>query len=108
MSIPYARVGQALTRLAETDEQEAELRALVEKTKEQAKSMFTVIAASSSGTVLEREAAAYKHEDYKSAKAAEFNAIAQHQQVKNERAREVIVIDVWRSINSARNKGQIV
>ena len=107
--IPYTRVETALIRLAESDEQEAELRSLVEKTKEECKAKFIVIAAAEKeGTVMQREAVAYKHESYKSTQAAYYNALTEHGKVKNQRAHEVIVIDVWRSLNAARNKGQIV
>jgi len=37
-----------------------------------------------------------------------FKALRNFEAMKNERARNVIVIDVWRSLNAARNKGQIV
>jgi hypothetical protein len=106
--IPYSRVEDALKFLAETDEQEAKLKALVEKTKEKMKSVFKIVAAASSGTVLEKEGKAYKHPDYESSADAHFTAIAQHQQLMNERKRQVLIIDVWRSLNAARNKGQIV
>ena len=107
--IPYARVEQALEALANTDETEAQLKAGVEKAKEKMKATFSIVAAAqTSGTVAQREAAAYKNQQYQDAANAYFTYIAQHQQVMNERKREVLVIDVWRSLNSARNKGQIV
>lgn len=106
--ISTERLQQALTYLAETDEQEAKLKALVEKNKRKMDAMFTTIAAHTKGTVLEREAAAYGHADYISARDAYLLALSEHGAVKNKRATECIIVDVWRSLNAARNKGQIV
>ncbi len=98
----------SLQRLAETDEQEAQLNGLKEKLKSKAKAKHSLLASSYKGTVLERESFADNHEGYKSADAAYFIALIEHGKLKNERTTCVITIDVWRSLNAARNKGQIV
>ena len=101
-------MNKALNHLGETDEKEAHLKTLAEKAKKQAEATFKTIAAASGGTVLEREAAALKHESYKTAEAAYFTALTEHGSLKNQRSTDSITIDVWRSLNAARNKGQIV
>ena len=78
--IPYERVEKALQYLAETDVREAEYKAEVESAKRAMDETFKTIAAASDGTVLQKEA----------------------------KAGNSVIIDVWRSINSARNKGQII
>ena len=101
-------MNKALTHLGETDELEAQLKSLAEKKKKKAEATFKIIAAASSGTVLEREAKASEHESYKTAEAAYFTALTEHGSLKNQRSTDSITIDVWRSLNAARNKGQIV
>ena len=102
------RMEEALTHLGETDEKEAQLRVLAEKSKKKMESQFKIIAAAFSGSVLERESHAYRHDQYKSSAAAYFLALTEWTKLKNERSTDSITIDVWRSINAARNKGQIV
>jgi len=102
------RVEKALKYLAETDELEAELKSEVEGAKKMRDSMFTTIAAHASGTVLEREAAAYESDKYEQAENRYLDALSKHGTVKNKRHRADQTIDIWRSINSARGKGQVV
>jgi len=107
--INYSRVEDALKYLAETDYQEAELRAEVEGNKKSMDAKFKTLAAySGKKTVLDKEAFAYKHEEYLASEAAYLRSLTEHGAIKNERHRNELVIDVWRSINAARNKGQIV
>jgi len=106
--IPYERVEQALQYLAETDVREAEYKAEVESAKRAMDEIFKTIAAASDGTVLQKEAKAGNSEQYKEAKVRYIESIGNHGAVKNERHRNELIIDVWRSINSARNKGQII
>ena len=107
--ITSERMERALQFLAESDETEAQLRSLFEDKKHEAKSKFDVIAAySDGGNEAKRNAAAYKHEEYKSAKAAELLALTEWGTLKNRRTTADKLIDCWRSMNAARNRGQIV
>ena len=108
MSISTKRMDLALHYLAETDAQCAELRANHARAEYMAKSVRNAIFAASDGTVADRNAAAENSPEYEEAKLAEFQAFQEYEAMKNKRATESIVIDVWRSLNSARNKGQIV
>jgi hypothetical protein len=106
--ISKERMEQSLRYLAETDEQFADLKTAVERTKMKAKAIWGAIASRASGTVLERESTADNHDSYDTAMAAHFTALKEFEHIKNKRVTETIVIDVWRSLNAARNKGQIV
>ena len=101
-------MNKALTHLGETDEDEAKLKTAVERAKKKMDAEFKIIGSTALGTVIEKEAAAYRHETYKSSAAAYFTALTEHGKLKNERSTDSITIDVWRSLNAARNKGQIV
>jgi hypothetical protein len=102
------RLEKALTYLASTDREEADLFADAERKKKAMESMFTTIAAHSEGTVIQREAKAYEHSRYEEARDAYLAALSEHRAMKNKRSTESILIEVWRSLNAARNKGQIV
>lgn len=98
----------ALQHLAETDEEEALRRVELEKAKKAMEAVFDAVAAAAEGTVLERHAAARENEKYKAREQDYFRALYAHSALKNARATDVITVDVWRSLNAARNKGQIV
>lgn len=106
--ITTKRMEQALTYLAETDDKAAYHKAHVARTEYKAKAIKQSVFLHCTGTVAERTALADKSEQYKEAMSAYFEALREFEHVRNKRATEAIVIDVWRSVNSARNKGQIV
>ena len=99
---------ESFTHLGETDEVEAALRADVERAKKKMESTFKITAASAVGTVLEREAFAHESKKYKAAEDDWLEALRAHSALKNQRSTDVYTIDIWRSLNAARNKGQIV
>lgn len=105
MLIPDERLETALKRLALSDALVAELHAKVERAEFKAKAVKDSIFLRMEGAVAERQAKAGVSEEYGAAMDAYFTALQAHDTLKNERAREIIVIDVWRSLNSARNKG---
>lgn len=106
--ISTERMELALKYLAETDEQFAELKTLVERSKLQMKSVFATIYLRVDGTVDERKSKAETHESHQETMQAYFTALKEYEHVRNKRGTESVVIDVWRSLNSSRNKGQIV
>ena len=106
--INQASMERALKYLAETDKAEADLYKLSLEMKERKESVFSLRKAAHDGTVAEREAFAYDDEQYKQAADAYFDAIAAHREIKNKRDRAIITIDVWRSLNSRLNKGNIL
>lgn len=102
------RVEKALARLAETDQPCADLKADVERSKHKAKAIHSAIFLRMEGTVREREAHADSSELYKDAMDEYFTAIEMYEGMRNERSKEELVIETWRSVNSARNKGQFI
>ena len=106
--LTYARVERALTYLAETDELFAKAKADVERSKHKAKAVFAAMFARNMGTVKERECEAEMHPQYQEALEDHFKAVEEYEFLRNKRNLEELVIEVWRSVNSARNKGQIV
>lgn len=95
----------ALRRLAATDELSAELHTKVERSEFKAKAVKDSIFLRVEGSVAERQAMAGTDPAYTEAMDEYFAALQAHEALRNERTRKVIVIDVWRSLNSARNKG---
>jgi len=57
--------------------------------------------------VAERNAIAGTHVEYAAAMETYFAALQAHDTMRNERSREALIIDVWRSLSSARTKGMI-
>jgi hypothetical protein len=101
------RLETALGRLAKTDALSAELHMKMERAEFKAKAVKDAMFLRSDGTAGERSAKAGTAEEYVTAMDEYFAALQAYDTIKNERAREVLVIEVWRSLNSARNKGLI-
>lgn len=107
MLINDARLEKALTKIAQTDAQVAELHADVERAEYRAKAVKDAIFLRSEGSVAERNAIAGTHPEYSAAMENYFAALQAHEALRNERSREVLITDVWRSLSSARTKGMI-
>ena len=101
------RVEQALTRLASTDNQHAELAGQVKYLEEglkQAKSHSFLLA---DGTVAERDAKALASVKYAEALQAHIEAFVEFKKVDNERNHEIRIIDIWRTLSSNRRQGNM-
>jgi hypothetical protein len=107
MLINDARLEKALQKLAQTDGPMAQLRTDVERTEFHAKAIKDAIFLRVEGSVAERNALAGTSIEYKAAMSDYFDALQAHDTMKNERTREVLVVEVWRSLSSARTKGMI-
>ena len=105
MLVTDQRLEAALGKLAKTDQLAAELHMNVERAEFKAKAIKDAIFLRSTGAVAERQAQAGTSEDYIAEMDKYFDALKAYEGLKNERAREVLIIEVWRSLNSARNKG---
>jgi hypothetical protein len=109
MLITEARLQKALTYLAETDEPAAALRADAERAEFKAKAIKDAMFLAADGSsVAERMAIAGKCEQFATAMDEYFAALRASDAMRNKRSTESIVIDCWRSLNSGRNKGNIV
>lgn len=107
MLITDERLEKALAKLAETDGKVAQLHADLERAEFRSKAIKDAIFLRSEGSVAERNAIAGTHPEYSAAMEAYFAALQAHETMKNGRSREVLVVDVWRSMSSARTKGLI-
>jgi hypothetical protein len=107
MIVSNDRLEEALKKLARTDGPIAELHANVERAEFRSKAIKDAIFLRSEGSVAERNAIAGTHPEYGASMEAYFLALQVHEAMKNERSREVLIVDVWRSLSSARTKGMI-
>jgi len=101
------RVEQALTKLANTDDDHAAWAGQVKYLEEglkQAKSHSFLLA---EGTVAEREAKAIASLKYDEALQAHIKAFIQFKELDNERNHEMRIIDIWRTLSSNRRQGSI-
>ena len=102
-------VYRALTHLGETDEEFARTKASVEFVKHKSKTAYAVAFMEAQGnTVRDREAHAETSKGYQQAMQAHRDAVYDHEIIKAKRMRSALIIDCWRSINSARSKGTLV
>lgn len=109
MELPDAeRVGKAINFLANTDEEYGRLCARVSGLEHAGKTIKAVEYLKTSGTVGERTAAVDSSQAYKNWTEETENAIADREILRARRKTAELLIDVWRSVNAARNKGQIV
>lgn len=107
MLVTTDRLEDALKKLALTDGPVADLHAEVERADYRAKAVKDAIFLRSEGSVAERNAIAGTHPEYGASMEKYFEALAKHETMKNQRSREVLIVDVWRSLSSARNKGLV-
>ena len=101
------RVEQALTKLANTDDDHAAWAGQVKYLEEaikQAKAHSFLLA---DGTVAEREAKAIASFKYDEAVQAHTKAFVQFKKIDNERNHEIRIIDIWRTLSSNRRQGNM-
>ena len=101
------RVEQALTKLANTDDDHAAWAGQVKYLEEaikQAKAHSFLLA---DGTVAEREAKAIASLKYDEAVQAHTKAFVQFKKIDNERNHEIRIIDIWRALSSNRRQGNM-
>ena len=111
MTVTTQRMEQALTYLAETDDKAAYHKSHVARTEYKAKAIrqsIFLVNPEKLKTVAERQAYADNCDEYEDAMFGYFEALREYEHVRNKRSTEALVVEVWRSVNSARNKGQIV
>lgn len=107
MLIDDTRLEHSLKKLAQTDGAVAELHAEAERAEFRAKAIKDAIFLRSEGSVAERNSIAGTHPEYSAAMEKYFGALQAHETMRNERSREMLIVDVWRSLSSARTKGMI-
>lgn len=102
------RLQQALTLIAETDETEAMLKTDALRAEHAFKRKKDAVFLSfDHGSVKEREARANTSEIVLEAEGEWLAAVNAHREVENRRKREIMIIDVWRSLNSNKRAGMV-
>lgn len=108
MLINEDRLQKALIYLSTTDEPAAVLRADAERAEFKARAVKDTMFLHNDGTVAERSAKAGASDEYVQAMEDYFSALKLSDAMRNKRSTESVVVDVFRSLNSARTKGVII
>jgi len=103
--IDQARMENAMEFLAETDVAFAEAKTQVLRSEILAKRVRARVFINEEGSVDLRKAKAESHKDVIDVDEGLIEAMLRLEELKAKRQRAEILIDVWRSLNSARNKG---
>ena len=102
--ISQDRMEKALTYLATTDDEAAELQANVERAEYRARGVRDALIVHGEGGLGERQARAGCAQEYMDAMDAYFAAVAASGKVRNKRRTEEIVIDVYRTLEASRRR----
>ena len=97
----------ALMYLVNTDEEAAQAKALYNGLEDAKKSVAAIQFMSVSGSAAERKEKALSSKEYLNHINKIENALLDFETLKNKRSTAALQIEVWRSINSNRNKGNI-
>lgn len=107
MVVPDGRVEKAMCFLAETDLEVAERKGMVLRTEFMAKSAEALVYKSLEGSVEDRKQGMRLDESVKKAWEEHFKSVVQHETLKARREREVLVIELWRSVNANRRAANV-
>lgn len=105
--ITESQMEDALRFLAESDQAHAELKTNVERAEYMAKKKKAAIFTLSEGTVADRQAVSETSEEYQLALGSYFTALQGYNSLNNKRATRMILIDVWRTLESSRRRGNV-
>jgi len=101
------RVERAMAVLAETDMQAADAKVMVLRTEQKIKTVKAVVYAALEGSIEDKKQKVELDESVKKAWEDYFSAVREHEIVKNRREREVLVVELFRSVNANRRMGQM-
>ena len=101
------RLQKALTYLAETDEPAARAKAYMVGLDKQEKTVLGMELLKVTGTNPERDGKARNSDSYKQWQEMYQNAVMDYELYRNKRATEELIIEVWRSENANRRRGNI-
>jgi hypothetical protein len=103
-----SRVTDALTYLSHSDETLSAAKAQVARSEFMAKvSQSMAFKALQAGSVEDKKSEALMSKDVQEAWNKHFDAVVQFETIRARREREVLIIDVWRSINANRRQGNV-
>ena len=107
-SVSESRMLKALEYLALSDMEYAKAKAYADGMSEQRKTIKAIQYLRSEGSQGDRTEKAYASPEYQSHLQKLENAILDLEHLKAKRQTESLIIDVWRSLNSARKQGAII
>ena len=108
MLVDENRVDQAMTYLASTDETFAQARGAMLRTEYLADVAESMVYKSiQGGSVEDKKRTAKIAPETATAMEEHFKAVVEFEKLKARRAREVLVIELWRSVNANRRVGNI-
>jgi hypothetical protein len=107
MNISDDRLQKALRYLAETDEPAAKAKALVKALEQRRKTVKAYQFIQATGTMAEKEAAAYASAEYEEITEAIENAVADSELYANKRMTESLIVEIWRTVQANRRNGNI-
>lgn len=105
--IDERRLEQALTRLAQTDEQHADLKAEVLRAESAVEAVRDAVYLTETGSIEDRKAKARQSPQYQDAETRYFKATRDFAALTNKRTHEVMVVDVFRTLEASRRRGNI-
>ncbi len=102
------RLQQALTYLAETDEDAARAKTLVKGLEKSEKpTLAAQFLKVEGGSIAERDAIARTSTAYTNWRASYKAAVLDYERLETKRNTEILMVDVWRSLNANRRQGNI-
>ena len=108
MNITDDRIEAALKKMAATDSTHAAAKGEVERLNLVKKTIEAAAYLDApKGTVAEKESYVYTTPEYQAHCEAYKQAVPEYQRLTNERERERLIIEVWRTVSSNRRSGNI-
>lgn len=107
MVVTEDRVDQAMQYLAQTDLEVAHWKGATMRAEYMAEVAESLAYKSLEGTVEDRKRGAKCDENVKAAMEDWFKAIVEFEKIKARRAREVLVIDLYRTMEASRRAGHL-
>lgn len=107
MHISGDRLSRALQYIAETDLEVAEWKGMVLRTEYMAEVSEALVYKQLEGTVEDRKKGAKCDETVRKAWEEHFQAVVKHEALRARRAREMIVVDLYRTMEASRRAGNI-
>lgn len=99
------RMAEALSFLATTDEEAAELKTDAERAECGAKAARDAVFLYATGTVAERQAKAGDSAEYRGCMAEYFKKLQAAETIKNRRTTAELIVRAWQTVSSNRRQG---
>lgn len=99
------RLQKAMTYLAETDAECAELKVTCERYEYLKKRRRAAAFLAATGNVEERKAKSELNDDVERVEREHMDVLVQFEQMAAKRKTEALIVDVWRSLNANRRQG---